>query len=607
MGRRIGVAASSPGAGVPVGDVRRAVARFRPALAGQRLRIAGALLLALAGTALELLRPWPVAWVVDHLVTAQTTAAGTTPSGVTSPEAGAPGTAAAEALAPIALGPIILFAGAALAIPVLLGFARERLQLLIAVISRKATVRIRGDVFSHIHRLDYAEHQRHFSGDLMMRLMGDVNMVRDLLFPSWVNLLTHGTVLVGGGIVFALIDWRLFLVALIPLPLLWVTLERTSSAVKTAAGKQRRKEGAIASQAAESLRQVGLIKAFAAEDRTTERFTRDARSSERATMAAARHAARMTRMTEILTGVGVALVLVFGAVRVRAGLLSTGELVLVVSYARMLYKPVRKLTAEGARIAKAVACANRVIDLLDQPAEDAEAGTPVGRLAGRIDICRVGHVYPDGRRSLAGLDASVPAGSLVAITGENGTGKSTLLSLLLRLHRPSEGAVLIDDTDISSLQLASYREQIAYVPQELALFGGTIRENVLFAGPDATDAEILAAADAALFTPVLERLPDGLDTDLDEAGASLSGGQARRLMLTRAALRDASILLLDEPLAGLDPDARELVARAITNIAAGRTTLVVHHGELDELGPDMELRLERNDSGSRPMLRVVGA
>lgn len=591
MGRRIGIARPSP-AGVPVSDVRRAVSRFRPALAGQRLRMAGALLLALAGTALELLRPWPVSWVVDHLVAAQTAAADTTRPG--SP-------------APIDLGPIIVFAGAALAIPVMLGLATERLQLVVAGISRKATVRIRGDVFSHIHRLDYAEHQRHYSGDLLMRLMGDVNMVRDLLFPSWVNLLTHGSVLIGGGIVFAFIDWRLFLVALIPLPLLWMTLERTSSAVKSAAGKQRRKEGAIASQAAESLRQVGLIKAFAAESRTTERFTRDARSTERANMAAARHAARMTRMTEILTGVGVALVLVLGAVRVRAGLLTTGELVLVVSYARMIYKPVRKLTAEGARIAKAVACANRVVDLLDRPAEDAEAGHVVGRLSGRIDIRGVGHVYPDGRRSLAGLDAGVPAGSLVAITGENGTGKSTLLSLLLRLHRLSEGTIFVDGADIATLQLSSYREQIAYVPQELALFGGTIRENILFARPDATDAEILAAADAALFTPVLDRLPEGLDTNLDEAGTSLSGGQARRLMLTRAALRDASILLLDEPLAGLDPDARGLVSRAISNIAAGRTTLVVHHGGLDELGPDMELRLERGESGSRPMLRAVGA
>jgi ATP-binding cassette, subfamily B, bacterial len=301
----------------------------------------------------------------------------------------------------------------------------------------------------------------------------------------------------------------------------------------------------------------------------------------------------------------VALVLVLGAVRVRSGLLTPGELVLVISYTRLLYKPVRKLTAEGARLAKAVACANRVVDLLDRPVEHAERGRRVRPLRGRIELQGLGHVYGDGRRSLSGLDATVPAGSLVAVTGENGTGKSTLLSLLLRLHTPTEGVILVDGIDIAALRLGDYREQIAYVPQELALFGGTIRENIIFARPDASDDEIRAAADLALFSPVLDRLPHGLDTELDEAGASLSGGQARRLMLTRAALRDASILLLDEPLAGLDPDARTLVARAITNIADGRTTFVVHHGDLTDLGPDMELRLEQAEHG-RPPLRAVG-
>ncbi|HSL56369.1 MAG TPA: ABC transporter ATP-binding protein [Acidimicrobiales bacterium] len=565
---------------VPVGEVRRAITRFGPALAGQRLRITGAVALALASTALELLKPWPISWVIDHLV-------------------------AAPDPATISLPPLLGFAAIALLVPVALGFATERLEILVATISRKATVRIRSQLFGHMNRLELAEHQRHYTGDLLVRLMGDVNMIRDLLVPSWLNLLSRGSLLIGAAAVFAIIDWRLFLVALVPLPLLWIRLERTSTAVKSAAGKQRRKEGAIASRAAESLRQVGLIKAFAAEERTTDLFVREARSAERATMAAARHAARMTRTTEVLTGLGVALVLVVGAVRVRDGMLTPGELVLVISYTRMLYKPVRKLTAEGARLAKAVACANRVIDLLDRPVEQADDGRRVPPLRGRIEIRGLGHVYSDGRRSLAGLDAQVPAGSLVAVTGENGTGKSTLLSLLLRLHAPSDGAILVDGIDIADLRLSAYREQIAYVPQELSLFSGTIRDNIVFARPGATDDDVRAAAEMALFTPVLDHLPLGLDTELDEAGASLSGGQARRLMLTRAALRDASILLLDEPLAGLDPDARTLVARAISNIANGRTTFVVHHGDLADLAPDMELRLEQVRA-DRPPLRAVG-
>lgn len=570
-----------PTVAVDPSDLRRALSAFGPALGGQRLRIATTMLLALAVSGLQLLKPWPITWVIDALA-APVSATGTPI------DAG-----------PVAMAPIVAFAAIAVTIPALLGVAMERLQLGVAQVSRKATVRIRSDVFEHIQRLELSEHQQHYSGDLIVRLMGDVNMVRDLLFPSWVNVVSRGSVLIGGSIVFAIVDWRLFAVALIPLPLLWVSVERTSSAVKAAAGKSRRKEGAIASTAAESIRQVGLIKAFAAEGRTSDAFRSNARSAERATMAAARHSARMVRLTEVLTGGGVALVLVMGAMRVRAGLLTPGELVLAISYTTMIYKPIRKLTGEGARIAKATACALRVLDLLEQPIEDSVTGAPVAALDGDIEFVDVGHAYHDGRASLTDLNARISAGSLTAIIGENGTGKSTLLSLLLRLHRPTTGRILIGGTPIEELQLGGYREQIAYVPQELALFGGTIRDNIAFGRPSATEADIQTAATAALLAPVLERLPDGIDTVLDEDGSSLSGGQARRVMLARAAVRDASILVLDEPLTGLDPEARDTVARAIRNIAQGRTTLVIHHGDLDGLEPDACLQLTHRPTQHR--------
>ena len=575
-----------PTVAVDPSDLRKALKAFAPALGGQRRRITVTMLLALSVTGLELLKPWPITWVVDAL---------------TSPVAST-GTAADQR--PVAMAPIVGFAAIAVVIPVLLGVAMERLDLGVAQVSRKATVRIRSDVFEHIQRLELSEHQQHYSGDLIVRLMGDVNMIRDLLFPSWVNVVSRGSVLIGGSIVFAIVDWRLFAVALIPLPLLWISLERTSSAVKTAAGKSRRKEGAIASTAAESIRQVGLIKAFSAEGRTADAFRNNARSAERATMAAARHAARMVRLTEILTGGGVALVLVLGAMRVRAGLLTPGELVLAISYTTMIYKPIRKLTGEGARIAKATACALRVLDLLEQPIEDSASGEPVRALDGDIEFVGISHAYRDGRASLTDLNATIAAGSLTAIVGENGTGKSTLLSLLLRLHRPVTGRILIGGRPIEDLQLGGYREQIAYVPQELALFGGTIRDNIAFGRPSATDAAISAAAASALLTPVLERLPDGLDTVLDEDGSSLSGGQARRVMLARAAVRDASILVLDEPLTGLDPEARDTVARAIKNIARGRTTLVIHHGDLAELQPDACLELTHRSPPRRHLAAV---
>jgi ABC-type multidrug transport system fused ATPase/permease subunit len=526
-----------------------------------------ATLLALVGTALELLRPWPITWVVDHIV------------GSPDPKT-------------ITVAPVVTFAAIAFFVPVLIGYVGEQLELVVARISRKATVRIRSDVFEHIHRLDYAEHQQQFSGDLLMRLMGDVNMIRDLLFPSWVTLLQHSTLLIGSIVVFALVDWPLLAVAIIPLPFLAFNVKRSSAKVKHAATKQRRKEGAIASGAAESIRQVGIIKAFSAETRTADEFRSRARSAERASMAAARLTARMGRTTEFLTGAGVGLVLVVGAMRVRAGAVTTGELVLAIAYTRTLYKPVRKLTAEGARLAKATACALRVRDLLDKPSEDPSIGRPTPPLGGDIEFVNIHHRYPDGRRSLQEFSDRVPAGAFAVVTGENGRGKSTLLSLLLRLHRPTAGDIRIGGRSIAEYQLASYRDRIAYVPQQLVLFSGTIRQNIAFGNPGATGAEVLAAAEAALLLPVISRLPNGIDTELDEDGTSLSGGEARRVMLARAAVRRASLMLLDEPLVGLDPDARTTVIHAIRNIARDRTTLVVHHGDLDELAPDVHIDLD---------------
>ncbi|MEP1123162.1 MAG: ABC transporter ATP-binding protein [Ilumatobacter sp.] len=548
-------------------ELRRVFRAFRPALSGMRSPMLGAVILALAVTALELLKPWPITWVIDHLTNA------TEPGAIT-------------------IEPVIAFAAVAFAVPALMGLTEERLQLVVARISRKATVRIRSDVFEHIHRLDYAEHQRHFSGDLLIRLMGDVNMICDLLFPSWLTVLSRGSVVVGGTIVFALVDWRLLNVALLPVPLLLLSVKHTSSRVKAAAGKSRKKEGAMASRAAESIRQVGIVKAFSAETRTVDDFRSRARSAERSTMAAARHAARMGRLTEILTGAGVAAVLVLGAMRVRDGFITPGQLVLAISYTRMIYKPIRKLTDEAARLAKATACALRVLDLLEQPAEDQHRGEPCTTLDGDIEFDDIGHRYHDGRVSLTGFSATIRAGSLTAVTGENGTGKSTLIELLLRLQRPTDGTIRIAGRSIDEYELNGYREQISFVPQQLTLFSGTIRDNIAFGNPDASGSDILAAAEAALLLPVVERLPDGIDTRLDEDGASLSGGEARRVMLARAAVRRASILLLDEPLVGLDPDARSLVVAAIRNIGVSRTTLIVHHGDLDELEPDDHLDLD---------------
>ena len=545
---------------------------FRGELAGQGVKIALALGMSIVVTGLELLRPWPIKLVVDRL-------------GASTGEAGVDRV-------------IVVAAVIACAVPLLIGSVNFVLTMTVARVARKATVRIRQKVFMHLQRLELVEHQRQYTGDLLMRLMGDVNLVRDVLFVSWINVVTRLLTFTVTLVVLVLVDPLLALGAALPLPLLWVRTVRTTREVRDAASKARRKEGRLASNAAESLRQVALTKAFAAEEAAGEAFAGEARSAERATMRSALLSARMNRLTEGLTGAGTGLVLILGVWRAASGHLTAGTVVVALSYVQTLYKPLRKLSNEGPRLGKATASANRIVDLLERPAE-VSAGPRAPRFDGAVSFLHVSHTYPDGRRSLNDLTLHVNAGELVVVCGDNGSGKSTLVQLLLRLYRPDEGYLLVDGQRADRWAIDSYRNQLAYVPQNLQLWGGTIRENIVFGTPEWTDEQVAEAIELARLGPVIAALPDGIDTELIEHGSSLSGGQARRLMLARAALRDASIVLLDEPLAALDPEARSAVAGTIRGIARGRTTIVVNHGPVDELAPDRVIEL----SGGR----IVGA
>ncbi|MFQ5844806.1 MAG: ABC transporter ATP-binding protein [Planctomycetota bacterium] len=564
---------------VDVPTLRRAITTFRPALKGQGSAVAGAVALTLGGTVLELLRPWPVQYLIDHVLI--------------------PGR--------YAVLPVALCCGAVLLLGLSIGQLVVARATLVARIARKVATRVRKRLFRHLHRLALPFHHSQRTGDLIVRLMGDVDLVRDLLFASWITMLGRGVVMVGAVGVMFWLDPLLAGLALLPLPLLVLGIRRSSRRLTGVTRKQRRKQGDAAAYAAETLRQIRLVKAYAAEDRATRVFADRTRASERAGGKAARVAAGMTRVAEICTGAGLALVLFAGVQRVQAGALSVGQLLVLLSYTRSLYKPVRKLAREGARLAKATACAGRVLEVLDLEPEDPELGRPVPRLRGAIDFCAVTFRYAAGQRALRGLTLHLDPGTLAVLSGPNGAGKSTVLGLLLRLFRPDEGEIRVDGLPIESLRLAEYRERIAYLPQGTLLFGATVRDNIAFGNPDATDEEIERAARLALAHDFVEGLSEGYDTVLGENGGTVSGGEAGRLMLARAAVRDANILLLDEPLAGLDPEARAFVAPAIRRIAAGRTTLVVHHGPAGELDADVHLHLEGGRLVGRDRVRQARA
>ncbi|HYC78804.1 MAG TPA: ABC transporter ATP-binding protein [Planctomycetota bacterium] len=552
---------------VDLATLREAIRTFGPLLRDQRRRMLLAAVLAPLAAALEVLRPWPLKWVVDRLF-------GVAPTGPSS-----------DALSSDAW--LLLSGGAVVVASFLIGRLHVWQVTQTSEVGRRATVRVRRLVFERVTRLGLDVHATHRTGDLLTRLTGDVAAVRDLLLTSWLNLGARLTTFLGAVIAMAALDPMSALLAIAPFPLLMVAVRGKANRLSQQTRKQRREEGAATSFAAEALRNVRVVKAFSAEDRVVRTYVHDSRTGERTGAEAARTAARMAETAEQLTGLGLAAVLAFAAHGAMQGRLTPGDLVLLLSYARSLYKPLRGLSREGGRLAKAVASADRLLELLRLPVEDRDRGAPAPAFAGEVEFAGVTAGYEPGRPAVAGLDLRIAPGELAVFRGPNGAGKSTAVNLLLRLLEPTRGEVRVDGAPATAWRLADYRSRLAYVPQDFTLFGGTIEENVLFGKPDATPEDVAAALDAASASEFVARLPDGAATSLGEGGATLSGGERRRLMLARAAVRDARILVLDEPFAGLDPEARETVARAIRRIAAGRTAIVVTHEAVDELAPDV--------------------
>lgn len=578
---RRGLARLVPFRRVQFGVLLEASRTFRPALAGQRKTLLASLGLALAATAAELLKPWPIKVLFDEVLIADE---GARLRWNLSPDRFALGLAASVAA--------IAFVSAALS---------ARASVLTAEAGRKVTTRVRRDLFEHLHRLEMPYHVSARSGDLLVRLMGDVNLLRDGLVSSWLALAERGALFIGMVVVLVMIDPWLALGALAPMPLLALQLQRSSTTLRKVTRRQRRKEGDAAAFASETLRQVRVVKAYAREAETAKRFAEQTGSGEKAAVKAARITARMSRLTETLSGLGLALVLYIGTRRVISGELTPGDLIVATTYARLLFKPLRRIAREGGRLAKASSGAERLLEVMRQTPENSGDGREVEAFRGAVSFRKVTCRYDGTTDALRGLSFDLSEGTFALVNGPSGSGKSTALAVLLRLTTPASGSVLIDGIDQREYELHSYRRSFAYVPQEIELFSGTIRENILYGCPDASDLEVEDAARRALLHDVITMFPDGYETVLGENGARLSGGQARRLMIARAAISKGTILVFDEPLAGLDPESRLLVAAAVRRSAAGRTTIVVHHGESGGFEPDVVLHIDNGRLDERRM------
>ncbi len=546
--------------------LRRIFARFVPYLRPHRRTLAVAGLCAGGAMAMELLRPWPIKFVFDGILAPQAKSSALLER---IPFLDANTTALLFVIT-LALLLIAVFSG-------LFGFGQNYLT---ASVGQRVVASIRQDVYSHIQRLSHSFHEQSSTGDLLSRLTSDIKMMNELIVRSAIFLVERSLVLIGMLVIMLWMDWVLTLVALTVLPLLFFTISRFGREIKGAARRQRRKESQLTGTMTERLTAVTLVQAFAREAHEDERFAQQNAKSTQEGVRSTRLEAQMNRVVQVVIAVGTAAVLWLGVQRVQSGILTPGDLLVFTAYLAGMYRPVRKLASLTARIAKATVSGERIIAILETEPEirDSDNAVEAPRFRGDIEFVNVRFGYSSGENVLEDTSFRIAAGETFMLLGKSGSGKSTITKLLLRFYDVTGGRILIDGRDIRDYTLESLRSQFAVVLQEPMLFNATVRENIAYGKLDADMDEVVAAAIAANAHEFIEQLPDGYETVLSERGASLSGGQRQRITIARAIIRDAPIVILDEPTAGLDSAGRAEVDAALRRLTAERTcVLITHH------------------------------
>jgi subfamily B ATP-binding cassette protein MsbA len=438
---------------------------------------------------------------------------------------------------------------------------------------------LRSTLFAHMQRLSLRFHDRQRTGDLTTRLTSDVQAIQDVLANGTVVFASNLFLLLGmGGMMFWL-NWRFAFAALAVAPLLFMSVFMYTKRIREAAREARASTGALASLAQETLSSIRIVQGLAQEDQQDERFQMQAATGQQASLESIRYQARVAPLVDVLAAIGLATVMWYGATRVLAGELTTGDVVIFFAYVTNLYSPMKALARLSFMVNKARVSTERIMDVLSvrRDVADWKEARPIQDLRGRIEFCDVSFEYEPGQPVLSHINFDISPGERVAIVGATGAGKSSLLSLIPRLYDPASGVVRIDGEDVRRHTLKSLREHISLVLQDPLLFRGTIRDNIAFGRPDVGDEAIAAAAATANVSEFVQRFPNGYDTVISERGTTLSGGQKQRIAIARAVVREAPILLLDEPTSGMDGTSERLVIDALERAAAGRTTLLVTH------------------------------
>lgn len=528
--------------------------------------IAGLFALSLLATPLTLLNPLPLKIVLDSVLGAQELPAWLAwffP----------PSTQRTDLIV------LVGVAGMLVAVALLKQTLDLAFALLRSYTGEKLVLAFRAKLFRHSQSLSLSYHDTAGTSDSTYRIQYDAPAIQWITIDAFIPLVSSLLTLVAMIVVMARIDWALALVALTVVPVLYLASQIYSRRLKLRWREAKDLESSTLAVVQEVLSSMRVVKAFAQEDREQERYVENAGKNLRQQIKLALTGGSFGLIIGVAMAAGTATVLFLAARHVQAGRISLGDLVLVMSYLALLYSPLQTLSKSAASLQGSLVSAERAFELLDEAPEVVEKpnARPLERARGGVTFENVSFGYNTGRPALRDITFAIPAGARVGIAGTTGAGKSTLVSLLLRLYDPTDGAILLDGVDLRDFVLHDLRNQFAIVLQDPVLFSSSIAENIAYAKPAATDAEIIAAAQTANAHDFIVRLPQGYRTEVGERGVQLSGGERQRISLARAFLKSAPILILDEPTSSVDVKTEAVIMEAMLRLMQGRTTFMIAH------------------------------
>lgn len=542
----------------------RFIKKFSPILRHQKALISGSFLALFAEIFLRLLEPWPLKFIIDRVI-------------ITDHSGEHLSIPVIDALDPMTL--LTYAAFGVLIVAGLRGVSSYYNKVGFALIGNRFLTEVRSMLYRHLHSLSLSFHNKSRSGDLIVRVISDIGMLKEVAVTAVLPLLGNLFIIVGMVSMMFWINWQLTLLAMITVPLFWLSTVRIGNKIQQVSRKQRKREGAMAATVAESIGAIKTIQALSLDEKFSETFSSQNTKSLKEGVQAKRLMAGLERIVDILIALATALVLWFGARFVLRGELSPGELLVFLFYLKSAFKPVKNLAKFTGRMAKASAAGERILDVLEVKPDvyDMPGAIYAPSFSGEVLFDKVCFSYEQNHKVLENINFKVLPGQNVALAGGSGHGKSTLIGLVLRLYDPALGRVMIDGRDIREYTLESLRSQISVILQDTILFATSVRDNIAYGAPDTTPEEIVAAARLANAHQFIEALPEGYGTILGERGATLSSGQRQRIAVARATIRKAPILILDEPTTGLDEKNEREIIKSLEFLARKSTTFLITH------------------------------